>query len=273
MPHFGSHLTGPVRHTARFRNQSDRAWFRDLPIGMNDPDFVHHFLDFEKVDDYNTTNYTLSSSGTGTSAAVNTSANGNLGSSAMSVNGALLMQTGSTAGNFANVQSKVLGWQLDRTNLIPNMLNIQDGKPLWFEAAFSADVSASDVDVFLGLSENATSVIGPSGVSGNYLGFRITNGTALVRYVASSASTVTSGSTQSGGSANTVTHTQGTLTKVGFAYNGANAVDFYINRNYMNTFIVPQVPTSPLALTYQIVTNAATNRSLVLDYVYCAKAR
>lgn len=278
MPGFGSHLTGPIRHAAKGgRNQSDRAWFRDLPIGMNDPDFVHQFIDFEKVDDYSTTNFTLSSSGTGTSAAVNTSANGLLGSSAMSVNGALLIQTGSTAGNYATVQSKVLGWQLDRTPISgPNILtlNAQDSKQLWFEAAFSADVTASDIDCFVGLSENAASVVGPSAVSQNYLGFRITNGTSTLRYVASTGNVVTSG-TVSVGSGNAVPMVQGTLHKVGFLFSGSNNVDFYIDRNYMNSFQIASLPTSPLALTFQVVSNAAAgvNRTLVLDYVYCSKAR
>lgn len=275
MPGFGSHISGPIRHTTRFRDQGDRAWFRNLPVGMNDPDFVHHFLDFEKVDDYNTTNYSINSSGTGTSAAVNTAANGLLGSSAMSVNGALLIQTGSTAGNYCTVQSKVLGWQLDNVNVIANMLRIQDSKELWFEASFSADVSASDVDVFVGLSETANSVIGP-GVSGNYIGFNVSSSgygnTNLIKYIASSASTVTKGVLATG-SGNSVTLAQGTLTKVGFAYSGSNVVDFYINRNYINSIVLPGIPTSPLALTYQITTSSPTNRSLVLDYVYCAKTR
>lgn len=275
MPNFGSHLSGPVRHATRGgRNQSRRAWFRELPIGMNDPDHVHHFLEFEKVTDYSTTDYTLNSSGSGGfSAGVNTAAKVLLGSSAMSVNGALLIQTGSTAGNYAHVQSKVLGWQLDKTPFTgPSVITagIGDQKSLWFEAAFSADVSATDVDCFIGLAENAASVVGPA-TTNNYIGFKIANGSTTISYVASTGGTVTSGSAALG-SGNSVAMVQGTLNKVGFLFSGSNTVDFYINRNFINS-ISAGFPTGALALSYQIVTNSATNRSLVLDYVYAAKLR
>lgn len=269
MPNFGSHLSGPIRHTTRLKNQGERAWFKDLPVGMNDPDYVHQFVDFERVTDYSTTDYTLTSSGTGTGVTLNQTASGALGSSGMSVNGALLLQTGSTAGNYACVQNKVLGWNLDRTTT-GALPNIQDIKGVWFEAKFSATVAASDMDCFVGLSETAASIVGPSPVSQNYVGFRITNGTKLVRFVSSTAASVSSGSV-SAGSGNSVSLAEGTLTTVGFNFRDSNTVDFYINRNYMNSFNV--APTCPLAVSVQAVTNAAANRALVLDYVYVAKTR
>lgn len=269
MPNFGSHLSGPIRHTTRLKGQGERAWFKDLPVGMNDPDFVHQFIDFERVTDYSTTDYTLTSSGTGSGATINQTANGALGSSGMSVNGALLIQTGSTAGNYVQVQNKVLGWNLDRTTTGATP-NIQDMKGVWFEAKFSATIAASDLDCFVGLAETAASIVGPSAVANNYVGFRVTNGNKLVRFVSSTAGAISSGSV-SAGSGNSVSLAEGTLTTVGFNFRESNTVDFYINRNYMNSFNV--VPTCPLAISAQCVTNAAAGRSLVLDYVYVAKTR
>jgi hypothetical protein len=273
MPQFGSHLTGPIRHTTKYRDQSNRAWFQNLPVGMNDPDFVNDFIDFTKAGQYSTTDYTLSSSANGSlsTAAVNTSGTNNIGSSAQSVNGALLLQTGSTAGNFTNVQNKVLAWILDRS-LVPNIHSLQSAKQLWFEAAFSADLSNSDVDCFVGLSEIQNSIIGSAGLSQNYIGFRVTNGAATLAMVASTAGSV-SKLTTSVGSGNSNSIALGTLTRVGFVFSGSNNVDFYVNRNYMNSLQITNLPTSPMAVAFQICTNSAVNRSMVVDYVYCSKVR
>jgi hypothetical protein len=188
----------------------------------------------------------------------------------MSVNGALLLQTGSTAGNYACAQYKTLSWILDRA-IVANTHEDQSAKNLWFEAAFSGDVSATDVDLFVGLSETAASVVGPSPISQNYIGFNVSNGATAVKYISSTGGTSVSGSV-SDGSGNAVSLVQGTLTTVGLKFN-ANNVDFYVNKNYMHSIQVNSLPTSPLALTFQVVTNSATNRTLVLDYVYVAKNR
>lgn len=261
MPNNGSHLSGPVRHTTRLRSQSERAWFRELPIGMNDPDFVHQFVDFVNVTDYSTTDYTLGSSGTGTSAAVNTSSS--------AANGALQLQTGSTAGNYASVQNKALAWLLDRT-LVANTHANQSHKRLWFEAQFTADVAFNDVDTFVGLSETQANIVG---LSQNFVGFRVQNGSALLRYQSSTAG-VTTSQTVSAGSANSVSLVPGQMVRVGFMFDNANNVDFYINRNFMGRVGSAAIPSSPLALSVMIATSSsAQSRGLTLDYMYACKTR
>lgn len=258
MPNFGSHLSGPVKHAAKAKNR-DRGWFSNQPVGGLDPEFVTLFYDFEKVTEYSTTDFTYSSSGTGTSAAVNTSSN--------AVNGALLLTTGSTAGNYASAQSKVLGWQLSPVTTGLNM-GIQDSKALWYEASFTADVTATDINLFVGLSETAAD----TELSANYIGFQVDQSASTIKFVSCTASAVAAGTT-SQGSGNSVTLVQGTQVKVGFAYSGSNVVDFYINRNYMNSVTLASIPTCPLAIVAQIRTSGTASRTMTLDYVYVAKTR
>lgn len=272
MPNFGSHLSGPIRHTTRFRNQSDRAWFRDLPVGTNDPDFVHTLIDFTQTTDYNTIGaFKISSSGTiavNVLAAVTSSASALFGSSASSVNGNLLLQTGSTAGNYATIQSPCFSYILDRS-LVANTHALQSAKALWFETQISADLTGNDVNIMVGLSD---AVANPVINGQNYIGFTVASGAGTIACAASTGGTVTA-VTKSVGSQNTVALAQGVFTKLGFAFSGSNNVDFYINRNYMTSFQVNALPTSPLALTAQIQTTAAVSRTLVIDYFYAAKMR
>lgn len=261
MPNFGTHLSGPLAHTIRFRDQSERAWYRDLPIGTNDPDAVHHFVDFVQVDDYNTTAYTLSSSGTGTSAAVNTSSS--------AINGTLLIQTGSTAGNYATVQNKAVSWLLDRS-LAANTHALQSAKKTWYEASFSVDTTSTDVDCFIGLSETQAN---PVQLSQNYIGFMVSNTGNTIKMVSSTAGVATSSTAFPLGTGTSQTISANGQVKVGFLFTEANNVMFYINRTFMGQFTAGSLPSCPLAETMQVRTNSATNRFMLVDYFYVCKTR
>lgn len=282
MPNFGTHLSGPIRHTTRFRDQGDRAWFRDLPVGMNDPDFVHHFVDYIKVNDYVTTDYTFSSSGTGGGAIAATSSSAVMTGAALPGqpvlsganygvpwSGALILTTGSTAGNYANVQNKVLNWLLD-PSIVANNHPAQTSKKLWFETAVWVDTSATDVDAFIGLSETQTNLVG---LSQNYVGFRIRNSGNTVNFVSSTANVVTSSTAFAPQGSVTTSIQPNTLVKLGFVFDNSNSINYYVNRNFVGTSGPGTFPTSPLATSLQITTNSANNRTMLVDYFYVCKTR
>src|SRR5271165_166009 len=132
---------------------------------MTDPDFTHYMQDWHYVTQYTTNDYTLSSSGSGPVAAV-TQSNGSTipGTQIGTINGVFRVQTGSTAGNYATVQNKVVDWLLDPT-IVPFTHPLQSSKKLWFECnlALSAGVGSSGGPAaFIGLSETQNSGLGLS---------------------------------------------------------------------------------------------------------------
>lgn len=290
MPNFGSHISGPIRHTTRTPDQSERGWFQDLPVGMNDPDFVHDFVDYKKVQDYNTTDWTLSSSGTGGSVAVSTSSSAVATGASLPLlpvlmganygntySGTLLMQTGSTAGNYSTIQNKAVHWLLDGT-IVSGLLGtgghpVQSSKKMWFECAFTADVSAPDVGVFAGISDTQAN---PVVLGQNYVGFKIVNGGSTINFVSSTGGVVTSSTSFSINQTNAIQLTTGSMLKLGFVFTGNNIQWYASNgsgRNFVGQFANGVFPTAPLTTTFQIQTNSANNRAMLVDYFYGCRVR
>lgn len=254
MPARGSHFTGPVRHAPKKSNSHPREWYRELPVGMNDPDYTHYFVDFLKATDYSTSDWTLSLVNTGT-AAVGTTTN---------VNGVLTLATSGASGDLDNLQLKQDSWVLDTADGADSA-----GKRLWFETSVQPS-NVADVDLFVGLSEIQTNVIS---TSQNYVGFRMTNGAATLAYQTCASNTQTS-KTLAVGSGAAQSLTTSAYTKLGFVFYNGGAVDFYVNRAYILT-ITTNIPAAAtgLAPVFEIKTNSANARNVLIDYLYIAKER
>lgn len=253
MPGRGSHFTGPIRNAPKRGSLNDRSWFSELPVGMTDPDYTHLLYDFQVATDYDTTKWTITGAGTPT-AAVGTTTN---------INGLLTLTTTNTSADACIVQGKQDSWKLDTTAGADPA-----GKRLWFEASVKPS-NVATLDMFVGLSEIQSDVITSSQ---NYVGFRMTTGAATLAYQTALAGTQTSVTTVYGGSASTYSMLTTAQTLLGFTWAQGNHINFFVNRAYVAT-ISTNLPTAGMAPAFDIITNSANARTLLVDYIYIAKER
>lgn len=250
MPNFGTHLSGPVRNTAKKENSNEREWFSNLPLSHSDPDFFYYTNDFSSIGNYNTTDWTLTLVGTGT-VAVSTTTN--------SANGTLLITTGAANGpDSNNVQLKEASWLLD-SSVGANDAS-QAGKRLWFETKLRVS-NVADVDLFIGLAQISTTVQSAN----DRVGFRMTTGAALLNV-----------ETSVGGVATSVSSTQSMVAatdiRLGFMYEGGNSVRFFVNRGWVKT-VTTNLPTAVMAPGIYVAANSANARTSLVDYFSIHKER
>lgn len=246
MPQFGTHISHPIKYKAQKENSNGKEWFSNLQIG-NDPDFAIYNKDFNLTTHYSTSDYTLTLVGTGTEAVSTTL-----------VNGILVSTTTNSSSDSNNLQNKIPCWTLDATSTSNDATSA--GKRIWWETSISA-TRVADVDLFIGLSELNTTLL----ASANYVGFRISNGSAAIACVnakASAASTIASG----------VSAVASTSIRLGFLFDGGNAIKFYINRGWVATQTA-NLPTVVMAESLHIKTNSSNAAVVNQDYVFIAKER
>src|ERR1035437_8613753 len=143
MPNLGTHLSPPVKYTAKKENSNENEWFSNMSVGTN-PDVVKWMQDFVVPTDFNTTDWTATEVGSG-SQAVGTSSN---------ASGILLLTTGSANGpDSESIQPKSATWILDATVGANNAFLA--GKRLWFEASVEPS-NVATVDMFVGLAAIST---------------------------------------------------------------------------------------------------------------------
>jgi hypothetical protein len=258
MPAFGTHIGGPVKQKLLKRRQNNRSWFGDLPIGMNDPDYVHYLNDFKTTADYTSGDWTLTEVGTG-SQAISTSATAG-------VNGIMVLTTGGTTGNSENLQNSIYSAKCDAT-LTANTHTLQSFKRTWFEASVAMS-NVATCDMFVGLSISNTTLGTPTECAG----FTMTTGGATVSCISALASTVTTISAETGGSTNAFSATAATYMTLGFVFDSANSIHYYINRNFIGTSTT-NLPAAALSPAFYIETHSGNARTLSIDYFYWTKNR
>lgn len=232
--HFRGPLLGAVHN-------GNRAFFQDLPLGI---DLDHHifFDDFNKIAINSTNDWTVVKD-SGASVALGTDAN---------FGTVVLTSAATTDDDGASIQSQEI--------FLPAA-----GKKIWFETRLQGS-SVADMDVFVGLSENFAT--NPEAVlaASNYIGFRITDGSALIYMQTEASDTQTSTSS-------TVSAVDATNIILGFVVDGTSKVTYYINREEVGS-ITTNIPTTELAVALFSLSGSITGtRSMTVDYVFAASSR
>jgi predicted nucleic acid-binding protein len=232
------HFKGPILGAA---HDGDRQFFQDLPLVV---DLDHHifFDDFNQLAINSTNDWTVVKDASATVA---------LGADAASGTVVLTSQA-TTDDDGASIQTQEL--------FLPAV-----GKKIWFETRIQGSTVA-DMDIFVGLSENFAT--NPEAVltASNYIGFRVTDGSAVIAAQCEAADTQT---TQSTG----VSAVDATYITLGFVVNGTSKIDYFVNRAYVcsNT---TNIPTTELAVAlFELSGSITGTRSMTVDYVFAAASR
>lgn len=227
---------GPVKN--REKLDSSRGWFSNLPVGKG-PEVVEYFNDFLVSQDYAAGDWVVTETQAGATQAI----------AADVVNGALLL-TNSAADDDVNQLQGAEEW-----------LKLSSGKKLWFEAKIQTS-DATQSDLFIGLATTDTSIVAGTTDS---CGFRKTDGDPALIAVTEDNTTETTTTLADMADATWVT--------LGFYWDGASSVSFYVDRALVATHTSNIEQTNALALTLTLQNGEAVAKTLTVDYVYVAQER
>lgn len=232
------HFKGPILGAA---HDGDRQFFQDMPLVV---DLDHHifFDDFNQLAINSTNDWTVVKD---SSATVALGADANYGT-------VVLTSAATTNDDGASIQSQEI--------FLP-----ASGKKIWFETRLQV-ADADDMDVFVGLSENFAT--NPEAVitASNYIGFRITDGSANILAECEASDTQT---TQDSGA----DAADATYVTLGFVVTGTTKIDYFVNRAYVcsNT---TNIPTTELAVAlFELSGSNSGTKSMTVDYVFAASTR
>lgn len=175
-------------------------------------------------------------------------------------NGILSLISGASENDGSNLQ---LGGSAD-DETIGNSFLPASGKNMWFECSI-ASAAWTQHELFVGLHIQDTSVAESRG--SDYIGFRSTDGSAVVDVQAAAgsvASVVASVLTPSDSAT--------TFYKLGFKVTSLDKIEFYVNDALIAT-ITGTIPTTAMKLTIAHTAGEAVAKTLNIDYIYMAQDR
>jgi len=244
-----SRFSGPVMYSGTGSDASALgSWFRNLPIQMN-PDYVFKYDDFTGVDIDDTDDWTKSVVNSGT-----------LSLLADHVGGwAKSLGDGSTDNSGGAIQG--------------NEIFMAEASKLIFFEAKVAVADADDMDMFVGLCENATFSATVPFVTNNQIGFLLAEGAADIYANCDSGGTETKTDTgidfaDGAESSSNITNTR----RLGFIIKGTGQVEFYVDR-VLKTTTTGNIPTSALTPWFCAISGTTTADAAWCDYIWVASQR
>ena len=138
----------------------------------------------------------------------------------------------------------------------------ESGKALFFEARFKVS-DATQSDVVIGLQITDTT---PLDVSDGVF-FIKADGAATVNFLVEKNNTATTASA-------IATMANDTFIRLGFYYDGASAVQYFVNGTYTGSSVTTNLPDDEdMTITIAIQNGEAAAKTMTVDYVYVAKER
>jgi hypothetical protein len=227
--------------TTRFTDGVTNASYNTTLGAMGQLDPSKFFTDFDDFFTYLASDWTITTTGTGTRALA-------------SGNGGRLLITNSAANGDANFYQRVA------TAFVPVA-----GKATWFKAKFQVDDASLAVIQMGLLIADTTPIDATDGIQ--FL--KVGGSTAIQAIVQKNATT---GKTSNANVATLVSATDITL---GFYYNGYNECVFFVNDAVVARLDATStyLPDAPLALTFGVQNGSGVARSLNIDYIMAAQER
>lgn len=240
MPTYGAQrIPGPLSYDDRSSTAS-REMFKDLPVGLElFLDWNVIFDDFIEVVNDQTNKWTT------------------------------IIDTGCTVVNQADTAFGILQFTCDSGDNEGGSIQKNEtvkfvsGKKLIFEARI-AMADADDGDLAVGLAENHAT--NPEAmIAGAGIWFQINEGSAVLLAKSGTAGA----SSESTG----VSLADSVYKRVGFVYDGANTVDFYVDRVKKCSMNFASLPTTELTPSMYYINGAGDTDSAFLDYIFVAVER
>ena len=220
-----------------------REWFEGFPI-TSSPDYVVYFNDFTVAQDFAAADWVITT----------TEAGGGDASEALAgneINGALLITNDANDNDLDSLQHTEDTWKLEV------------GKQLWYETR--CKVSDGDTcDLLMGLAITDSTPLDTA----DRIGFEVLGDTSAgnIKVLAEKNSLETNSDTQKDLADNT-------YVRLGFHFDGANTVTYYVDRIKTNT-ITTNIPDDVnLTITMHYQNADAIADTLTVDYLYVAKER
>lgn len=244
----GTFFTGPLRNKEQGNVQANlRKWFANLPLAL-DPDYFCYFNDFVKANDYNTSDWTITTveGGTGdASEAISTT----------EVGGALVI---------TNDDADTDSDSLQFTAAAP--FNFASGKRHWFESRLK--MSSLTSTMMVGLAITDTTPLDAS----DRVNFRVSSGSSGAILCQADSTADSAVSTSSGESMVADTYAQ-----LGWYWDGIGTVTYFVNRKKVAT-TSSGIPAASQALQLTLyLANGATApdaaKAMSIDYVFIAQER
>lgn len=231
----------PPYKPTRFPKGINNALPTETLNNLASPDPTKLYTDFDDFNTYLATDWTITTTGTGTRA---------LGAGA----GGLLVVTNSAALNDANFYQRTVASFVPTAN-----------KRTFFKARFKVDDATAAV-VQMGLILTDTTPL--DATDGIYF-LKANGSTAIQAFVRKDATT---GSTTNSNIGTLVNDTYITL---GFEYNGKDAVLFYVDDAMVARLSASStyLPDAALALSFGVSNGTAVARAMTLDYIFGASER
>lgn len=217
-----------------------REWMQNLPIGQ-EPDYCVYFNDFLENNDFLTTDWVITTTEAGAGDASEALA-------ADEACGALLITNDAADNDADHLQMTEENWRLTA------------GKKLWFETRIKVS-DADQCDMFIGLGITDTTPL----VTSDRVGFQIDDGSATIRALCEKDATETTGTAGTAADA--------TYVKLGFYYDGAGSVKFFVDRSLVVTHTTNIPDDENLCVSFCIVNGEAVAKTLTVDYIYVAQER
>lgn len=236
----GTFLSGPLRNKEQKR--SLRGWFANLPLSK-DPDYVEYYNDFLVAQNYSSSDWTTTNTGTPTIA---------LASNALG--GALSVATDTTSSAITSSQQTQSTWLM------------AVGQRLWFEASVQvADITGPDV--FIGLVQSST---GPL-TANDRAGFRMKASDGNGQWYCESFAGGTGASTAAAtsGAAANMRAVNSTYQQLSMYWDGVATLKFYINRIKVGE-VSANTPTAALRITRTL---GVISQTMLIDYFECVMER
>lgn len=221
----------------------------NVPGVINPRQYISSYID---GDDFRTCpvtaeDYTLTQATTGTMAL-----------SAGADNGVLLLDS--------NSATSTQGAQMQRVaaSFIPKA-----GRKIWYETYIKvADTGALATagEIFVGLAEIDTTIIGSSAVStANHIGFSsVTDDGVLL----ANCEKAGAGDTDTG-----TTIAEDTWVRLGFKVTGVTSVDFFVNGVYVSSHVTANIPIVALAPSFVMQSSGTTDPIMHIDSWICQQTR
>jgi hypothetical protein len=207
-----------------------------------DPTACHTW--FDDFDDYVAGQWTITETGSGTRAV------GDL-------DGGVLVITNAASDNDHNY----LQWSGDTSGATRETWTFTAGKKSWFKARLKIS-DATESDMFMGLYVTDTD---PVGALSDGVYFNKADGSAVCNLVVANSSTATTTA-----AATLVSDTYVTL---GFAYDGIDKIEIFVNDNRVANSVTTNLPTTELALSFAIQNGSIGAKSMSIDYILVSKER
>jgi hypothetical protein len=225
--------------TTRFPNGVTNASEDSLFAQLGQPAATEFHTYFEDFDYYTAANWTVTETDSGATQAL---ADGD---------GGLLLITNTAADN-----------DLVSLQKVGESFRFATGKKLFFEARFKVS-DATQSDVVIGLQITDTT---PLDVTDGVF-FIKADGAATVDFRVEKNNTATTASAMA-------TMANDTYIRLGFYYDGVDAVQYFVNGTYTGSSVTTNLPDDEdLTVTFAIQNGEAVAKTMTVDYIYVAKER